>query len=107
MMIEKIAKELESEVDNLIVMDESGKVLASKGSLTIDPDVMTTIANKEPSVTLHGIKYTTLTVEEDRYIALNIPQQEYFAGIKAGDKWVFFTTKDDPKTIINRIWKQI
>mgnify|MGYP000105980848 CR=1 FL=1 len=107
MTIENIAKQLEPEVDNLVVMDESGKVLASKGSLTIDPNIISTIANKEPSVTLHGIKYTTLTVEEDRYIALSIPQQEYFAGIKTGDKWVFFTTKKDPKDIINRIWKKI
>ncbi len=107
MTVEKITKELESEVDNLVVMDESGKVLASKGSLTIDPNIISTITNKEPSVTLQGIKYTTLTVEEDRYVALNIPQQKYFAGVKAGDKWVFFTTKEDPKNIINKIWKQI
>ena len=107
MTIEKITKELESRVENFVVVDESGKVLASKGSLTIDPNIISTITNKEPSVTLQGTKYTTLTVEEDRYIALNIPQQEYFAGIKTGDKWVFFTTKEDPKNIINKIWKQI
>ena len=107
MSIENIAKQLEAEVDNLVIMDESGNILTSKGSLTLDPDIISTIINKEPSVTLKGAKYTTLTVEEDRYIALNIPHQEYFAGIKAGDKWIFFTTKEDPKNIINKIWKSI
>ena len=74
----------------VVVIKKDGSIVYSFGQWQVDgPALLNSIKNKDASVTIQGVKYSTLTNTEDSYIATNIKGQGHVIAAAIGDKgWI-------------------
>ena len=74
----------------LVVIKNDGSVVYSFGQWQVDgAALINSIKNKDPSVTIQGVKYSTLTNTGTTYLATNIQGQGHVVGAAIGDKgWI-------------------
>ena len=74
----------------LVVIKNDGSVVYSFGQWQVDGSaLLNSIKNKAPSITIQGVKYSTLTNTEDSYVATNIQGQGHVVAAAIGNKgWI-------------------
>ncbi|MHA1596604.1 MAG: hypothetical protein ACTSYT_02995 [Candidatus Asgardarchaeia archaeon] len=91
----------DSNIGALAIIGLDGTVKGLFGQWSIDGSAfMNAINNKEPSITVQGVKYSILTSTEHSFIATNIKGMGYLVGASIPDKaWVvvYLGPDGDPK----------
>ncbi|MHA1835936.1 MAG: profilin family protein [Candidatus Odinarchaeia archaeon] len=84
----------------LIKMD--GSILYQTNNWQINGgEIINAFKNKESSITIQGIKYSVLDVNEDRLIATNVSGKGHIVGVAVDDKALFIayvSGEGDPRT---------
>ncbi|MHA1237725.1 MAG: hypothetical protein ACTSSJ_00525 [Candidatus Odinarchaeia archaeon] len=85
------------------LIDMSGNILYQTNNWTLSgPEIIAAFKDKAPSIVIHGVRYSTLTVTEDSLIATNIKGQGHIIGTTVGDKGLllcYATSEGDPKVV--------
>ena len=91
------------------LIDMNGNILWQTDNWTLSgPDVISCFKERNPSITIQGIKYSMLTISEDSLIAMNMEGQGYIIGAPINSKAlliVYSTAEGDPKLVYTELSK--
>jgi predicted regulator of Ras-like GTPase activity (Roadblock/LC7/MglB family) len=84
----------------MAVLDNNGKVVYATQNWKVNGDeLVKTWRNKDPSVSIQSVKYSTLSVTEERLIATNVGGKGHIVMSTVGDKGIviaYVTPQGDP-----------
>ena len=84
----------------MAVLDNAGKVVYATQNWKVNGgELMDSWRNKSPSVSIQSIKYSTLSVTEERLIATNVGGKGHIVVSTVGDKGIviaYVTPQGDP-----------
>ena len=96
------------------VISLNGSIIYKTNNWTVDGgQLINVFKNKEPSLSIQGIKYSTLDVNPDRIIATNISGQGHIVGAAVDDKALliaYINSEGDPRSAyieVDRIARQM
>jgi hypothetical protein len=84
----------------MAVLDNSGKVVYATQNWKVNGgELINSWRNKDPSVSIQSVKYSTLSVTEERLIATNVGGKGHIVMSTIGDKGIviaYVTPQGDP-----------
>jgi len=84
----------------MAVLDSSGKVVYATQNWKVNGgELLNSWRNKDPSVSIQSVKYSTLSVTEERLIATNVGGKGHIVMSTVGDKGLviaYVTPQGDP-----------
>jgi hypothetical protein len=84
----------------MAVLDSSGKVVYATQNWKVNGgELLNSWRNKDPSVSIQSVKYSTLSVTEERLIATNVGGKGHIVMSTVGDKGIviaYVTPQGDP-----------
>ncbi|MHA1409092.1 MAG: profilin family protein [Candidatus Odinarchaeia archaeon] len=105
MSIEDFSKNLMTNNNTITataVISLDGSILYQTQNWTVDGgSIINSFKNKEPSLNIQGIKYSTLDVNEDRLIATNVAGQGHIVAAAVGTKALlvaYVNSSGDPRS---------
>lgn len=90
MSIDKFSQNLISSGNNIgatAVISMDGRIVHQTSNWSVDGGhVIKVFTNKEPSISIQGVKYSTIDVSEDRIVATNVGGKGHIVGANIGGK---------------------
>lgn len=84
----------------MAVLDNNGKVVYASQNWKVNGDeLVNSWRNKDPSVSIQSVRYSTLSVTEERLIATNVGGKGHIVMSTVGDKGIviaYVTPQGDP-----------
>jgi predicted regulator of Ras-like GTPase activity (Roadblock/LC7/MglB family) len=89
-----------STIGAMAVLDNSGKVVYATQNWKVNGnELINSWRNKDPAVSIQSVKYSTLSVTEERLIATNVGGKGHIVMSTVGDKGIviaYVTPQGDP-----------
>jgi len=93
------------QIGAVVIFRNDGTIVHSVGQWQLNPnEILDVIKNKQPSITIQGVKYSIFTNTEDSFIASNLQGLGHVIGAAINDKgWIIvYAGKDADKAEILR-----